>query len=155
MITVYYFCYFFLLTGIYTDISFTGWAGPSCNTAVSSGVSQAEEKARTPERALASPFLLNNPSIFALLYSFRKNCHKLSTSVGEYRRKKMFGQSAFGSTAPTFGAASAAPAFGAAGAAGGGTGGMFGQTAAGGAFGAQKPAFGAGTTFGGTTGGTE
>ncbi len=67
----------------------------------------------------------------------------------------MFGQSAFGSTAPTFGAASAAPTFGAAGAAGGGTGGMFGQTAAGGAFGAQKPAFGAGTTFGGTTGRTD
>jgi nuclear pore complex protein Nup98-Nup96 len=62
----------------------------------------------------------------------------------------MFGQSAFGSTAPAFGAASTAPAFGAAGT---NTGGMFGQ-AGGGAFGAQKPAFGAGTTFGGTTGET-
>jgi hypothetical protein len=58
----------------------------------------------------------------------------------------MFGQSAFGSTAPTFGAASTAPAFGSTGT----TTGMFGQ--AGGAFGAQKPAFGTGTTFGGTTG---
>ena len=58
----------------------------------------------------------------------------------------MFGQSAFGSTAPTFGAANTTPAFGSTGAATG----MFGQAA--GAFGAQKPAFGAGTTFGGGTG---
>jgi hypothetical protein len=58
----------------YTGISFTGWIGPSCNTAVSSGVSQAEEKARTPERALA-PFLQKQSQYFCTFVFFQKNSH--------------------------------------------------------------------------------
>ncbi len=116
----------------------------------------SRRKSKNSWKSPSLPLFRQQSQYFCTFVFFQKKLPHLSTSGVWIQRKKMFGQSAFGSTAPTFGAASAAPTFGAAGAAGGGTGGMFGQTAAGGAFGAQKPAFGAGTTFGGATGrGTE
>jgi hypothetical protein len=95
---MYYFCYFLL---IFTDISFTGWTGPSCNTAMSSGVSQAEEKARTSERALASPFFTKTIPVFLhfCILSEKTATNSLPQAC-EYKGKKCSARAPLGRPLP-------------------------------------------------------